>query len=46
MIEVGRFNAVEVWNGYGWVLGHRIPTCMYFEMNDMYIVFLTFLVDS
>ncbi len=46
MIEVGRFNVVEASNGYGWVLGHRIPTCMYFEINDMYIVFLTFLVDS
>jgi hypothetical protein len=46
MTEVGRFNVVEVSNGYGWVLGHTTPTCMYFEINDVYLVFLTFLFDS
>jgi hypothetical protein len=46
MTEVGRFNVVEVSNGYGWVLGHTIPTYMYFEISDVYLVFLTFLFDS
>jgi hypothetical protein len=45
MIDI-KFNEVEVSNGYGWVLGHTIPTCMYFEINNMYVVFPMFFFDS